>query len=61
MKKWLIRKLLEMLGHKPTKNICISITADASHALDAISRVKKELEQVSNLQNEVNLRFDVKK
>lgn len=60
MRSWLIKKLLKMLGYKPTKEICISITADASLALDAINKVKEDLAKLTELQKHVNLNMDGK-
>lgn len=60
MKKKLIRWLLKQLGYKPTKEICIAITCDASQALSAIENVKIGFEKMAKLQKESGITTDGK-
>lgn len=51
----------KILGYKPTKEICISITCDASQAIETIESVKSEMLKLRDLQKSVDLNLSSKK
>lgn len=61
MKNKIIMWLLRMLGHKPQKQITISINCDASQALEEMKKCTDALDEIMKKQRDCDIKAILKK